>query len=247
MHLLEEGTAVADPLMPYAAVDRSRRRDGCWVMGHMVGGLDGSAAIGGRVADLSTAPDAQLFVLMRALADVVMVGAQTVRAEGYGPVRLTEEQMQARRQAGKATVPPLAVVSGSLDLDWSARAFTAAAPQARTLVVTCDRADADRKRQAEKVATVIVAGGERVEPARAMAELAALGHQVILCEGGPTWLGQIVAADRLDELCLSIAPLMGGDALPVSVSPAGSRLARFSLRQVMRDGDTLFLRYERPE
>jgi riboflavin biosynthesis pyrimidine reductase len=68
---------------------------------------------------------------------------------------------------------------------------------------------------------------------------------VVLCEGGPTLLGELVAAGRLDELCLTIAPLMGGDPLPVSVSPPGAPLRHFALRHVIRDGDTLFLRYER--
>jgi riboflavin biosynthesis pyrimidine reductase len=84
-----------------------------------------------------------------------------------------------------------------------------------------------------------------VDPAEAMHSLAALGHRVVLCEGGPSWLGQVVAADQLDELCLTIAPLIGGDPLPVSVSPLGSPLRHFALRQVLRDGETLFLRYER--
>jgi riboflavin biosynthesis pyrimidine reductase len=69
----------------------------------------------------------------------------------------------------------------------------------------------------------------------------------VLCEGGPTWLGELVAAGCLDELCLTIAPLMGGDPLPVSVAPVGAPLTHFALRHVLRDGDTLFLRYERYE
>ena len=121
--MLEPGPRIADPLAPYAQVTRTRADGRCWVMAHMVGGLDGSAAIGGRVGDLSTAPDAELFRLMRALADVVLVGAETVRAEGYGVVRLPAERATARVAAGRPATPPLAVVSRSLKLDWSARAF----------------------------------------------------------------------------------------------------------------------------
>ena len=68
---------------------------------------------------------------------------------------------------------------------------------------------------------------------------------MVLCEGGPTLLGELVAADCLDELCLTVAPLMDGDPLPVAVSPPGAPLRHFALRHVLRDGDTLFLRYER--
>jgi riboflavin biosynthesis pyrimidine reductase len=245
VQILQPGLVVTDPLAPYAQVDRTRPGGGCWVMGHMVGGLDGSAAIGGRVGELSTAPDAKLFVLMRALADIVLVGAQTVRAERYGPVRLPPERVAARRAAGRPGTPPVAIVSRSLNLDWSARVFAEAPPESRTLVITCAEADAGRLERARQVADVVVAGADRVDPEQAAGRLAELGYQVVLCEGGPTWLGELVAADRLDELCLTIAPLMGGDPLPVSVSPPGSRLAHFALRQVIRDSDTLFLRYER--
>jgi riboflavin biosynthesis pyrimidine reductase len=245
MRTLQPGAEVPDPLAPYLAVDRSRVTHECWVTGHMVGGLDGSAAVAGRVGALSPPADQELFPRMRRIADIVLVGATTVRREGYGPVRLALEDSSARVAAGLAPTPPLAVVSRSLDLDWDAPVFTAAPDHARTHVVTCTAADPDRLAQAEAHATVVMAGDDRVEPAAAMAALAALGHRVVLCEGGPTWLGQLVAADRLDELCLTMAPVMGGDALPVAVMPPGSELAGFALAGAMVDDDTLFLRYER--
>jgi riboflavin biosynthesis pyrimidine reductase len=211
----------------------------------MVAGLDGTAAVGGRVGSLSTAPDQALFRRMRQIADIVLVGAETVRREGYGPVRLDEEAQAARRELGQSPSPPLAVVSRSLSFDWDAKVFAEAPDGARTHVITCAAADPDRLAEAERVAEVIVAGDDRVEPTAAMQALAERGRRVVLCEGGPNWLGELVAADRLDELCLSIAPLMGGDPLPVSVTPAGAGLAEFELKGVMGEDDTLFLRYER--
>jgi len=247
--MLEPGPRIADPLEPYARVKRSRPDGRCWLMAHMVGGLDGSAAIGGRVGDLSTAADAELFRLMRALADVVLVGAETVRAEHYGVVRLPPERAAARVAAGKPATPPLAVVTRSLELDWSAKAFADAPPDARTLVITCAAADPRRLEQARQVADVIVAGQDLVDPGLAAARLTELGHRVVLCEGGPRWLGELVAAGLVDELCLTLAPLMGGDPLPVAVAPPGAPLEKFSLRHVLcsdaGDDDTLFLRYER--
>jgi riboflavin biosynthesis pyrimidine reductase len=245
MRILRPGQLLADPLEAYARVDRSRPDGGAWVMAHMVGGLDGCASVGGRVSDLSTTPDAELFILMRALADVVLVGAQTWRQERYGPVRLPDDRVAARRAAGRPGTPPLAVVTRSLDLNWSARAFTQAPPDRRTLVLTCAAADPARLARAREVAEVIVAGQDRVDPAEAMARLAGLGYHVVLCEGGPTWLGELVSAGQLDELCLTIAPLMGGDPLPVSVAPPGAPLRHFALRHVLQAGDTVFLRYER--
>jgi len=207
VHDLERGAEVPDALAPYLEVDRSRPRHECWVTGHMVAGLDGTASVNGRVGPLSTAPDQALFSRMRQIADVVLVGAETVRCEGYGPVRLTEEAQAQRRRQGQSPTPPLAVVSRSLAFDWTAKVFADAPEDARTHVITCAAADRTRRVEAEEFAVVIVAGRDRVEPAAAMQALAALGHRVVLCEGGPTWLGELVAADRLDELCLAISPL----------------------------------------
>jgi riboflavin biosynthesis pyrimidine reductase len=245
VHQLEPGREVPDALAPYLEVDRSRPLHECWVTGHMVAGLDGTASVGGRVGALSTTPDQALFRRMRQIADIVLVGAETVRREGYGSVRLTEDAQEQRRQEGRSPTPPLAVVSRSLDFDWAAKAFTEAPEDARTHVITCAAADPERLAEAEEVADVVVAGEDRVEPAAAMQALAERGHRVVLCEGGPRWLGELVAADRVDELCLSISPVMGGDPLPVSVTPPGGGLAEFELKGTMAEDNTLFLRYER--
>jgi riboflavin biosynthesis pyrimidine reductase len=245
VHQLEPGADVPDALGPYLEVDRSRPTHECWVTGHMVAGLDGTAAVDGRVGSLSTTPDQALFRRMRQIADIVLVGAETVRREGYGSVRLDEEAQEQRRRLGKSATPPLALVSRSLAFDWTAKVFADAPDDARTHVITCEAADPRRRAEAEQHAEVIVAGDDRVEPAAAMRALADLGRRVVLCEGGPTWLGELVAADRLDELCLSVAPLMGGDPLPVSVTPPGAGLAQFELKGTMAEDDTLFLRYER--
>jgi riboflavin biosynthesis pyrimidine reductase len=244
MELLERGAVVPDPLAPYLEVDRSRPRHECWVTGHMVAGLDGTAAIGGRVGALSTEPDQALYRGMRQIADVVLVGAETVRREGFSPIRLSALAQEQRRARGQPPIPPVAVVSRSLEFDWSARIFSTAPADARTIIVTCETADPERRAAAEQVAKVVVAGHDRVEPPAALSALAELGYGVVLCEGGPRWLGELVAADRLDELCLSISPLMGGDPLPVSVTPSGAGVTRFGLKGTMIEDETIFLRYE---
>jgi riboflavin biosynthesis pyrimidine reductase len=242
--LLRTGEEIPDPLAAYSSVDRSSPLGACWVMANMVGGLDGSAAVGGRVADLSTPSDADLFVSMRALADVVLVGAETLRREGYGRLSLPAARVAARTAMGKPAEPAFAVVTKSLDVDWSVMPFTGPGSR-RVMVITCEAADPGRVGRARMVADVIVAGGDRVDPVDAMVQLSDRGHRVVLCEGGPTWLGELVAADQLDELCLTLSPLMGGDPLPVSVSAPGGRIVRMSLMHVLTEGDTLFLRYQR--
>lgn len=244
MFPLVEGAQLADALEPYLAVDRSRPAGAAWVLAHMVAGLDGTAAINGRVGALSTGPDKILFRRMRQVADVVLVGAETVRREGYGTLGLDEAAQRDRQQRGMQPSPPLAILSRSLDLDWSAKAFADAPAHARTIVVTCEDADPQRRTEAEQVADVVIAGTDKVEPAEALRALAALGHRVVVCEGGPTWLGQLAAAGYLDELCLTIAPLMGGDPLPVALTPSGGGVSGYDLRHVLEEDGTLFLRYE---
>src|SRR5688500_8563300 len=105
-------------------------------MANMVAGLDGTAAMGGNVAGLSNEVDFELFLRMRGLADVVLVGAETVRRERYGPVRLSPDLAERRRAMGLPT-PRIAVVSRSLDLDLDLPLFTDADPAALPFVVTC--------------------------------------------------------------------------------------------------------------
>src|SRR4051794_40950938 len=166
MERLEPGATVEDPLDLYRAVERVPRPDGagCWVMANMVSGLDGCAAVGGRVAVLSGDVDRALFLAMRSLADVVLVGASTVREEGYGPVRLSESQRAARRRAGRRELPPIAVVSRSLQLDLTRPLFREPPdPGSRTIVVTCAASDPERRAELSEVADVLVAGDESVD------------------------------------------------------------------------------------
>jgi len=247
VHLLEPGPPCDDLLAPYAAVARVPRPGApCWVLANMVGGLDGSAAAGGRVGGLSDAVDAELFRLMRTLADVVLVGAETVRREGYGPVRLPEERQAWRTAQGRPPTPPVAVVSRSLRLDWDRPLFTDHHPRARTVVLTSASSRRHVAAPAGPGADVLDAGEDRVDLRRALDVLAGRGARVVLCEGGPTLLGELVAADLLDELCLTVAPVMGGDPLPLALTGGLSPLARFRLGHVAAHEDTLFLRYVRP-
>ena len=101
---------------------------------------------------------------MRTLADVVLVGARTVREEGYGAIRLSEERRATRVAQGLPETPPLAIVSRSLDLDWDARAFSDAPEDRRTIVATCSAAPTDRLSRAREVADVIIAGEESWTP-----------------------------------------------------------------------------------
>src|SRR5690606_34520800 len=110
---------------------------------------------------------------LRAVADVVVVGAETARRERYGPVVLSEALAASRVAAGLSPTPPIAVVSRSLRLDWDMPLFTApaAAGAPRPIIVTCAAADPTALERAEAVAEVVVAGEAEVDPTAAVTAL----------------------------------------------------------------------------
>jgi riboflavin biosynthesis pyrimidine reductase len=189
---------------------------------NMIASVDGATTVAGVSGGLGGSADHDLFMLLRSLADVVLVAAGTVRAEGYRPSRV-----------------PVAVVTRSCRLDWEAPFFTS--PIARPMVVTVAGAPPAALARA---AEVVVAGDRDVDLAVALDALGGRGHRAVLAEGGPTLNAQLAAAGLPDELCLSLSPrLVGGaakrilDGLPVP-GPAPLRLG-----SVCEQDGFLFLRY----
>jgi riboflavin biosynthesis pyrimidine reductase len=220
---------------------------GAWLRANMVASADGAAEDGGVTSGLSSAADRHLFALLRTLADVVVVGAGTVRAEHYGPVR--QHELWPDLRPGRPPTPPIAVVSGRLDLDPSSRLFASAPPSARTIVITSAQAPADRRAALDGLADVIVAGQESIDLKAAVATLAERGHRRMLAEGGPRLLAQFAADGLLDELCLTIGPLLAGPGAerivagdPQSQGVHGQPL---TLAHVLEDDGFLFCRYLR--
>jgi riboflavin biosynthesis pyrimidine reductase len=185
---------------------------------NMISTLDGAITIDGRSGLLGGPADHSVFQVLRSLADVILVGAGTVRAEDYGPVKLDDDLRGQRTARGQSAVPPIAVVTGSGNLDWSAPFFTEA--EARPVVVTTSGSDAGARRRAETVADVVIAGEERVDPAEALHQLWQAGHRSVLLEGGPGLNADVVHAGLLDELCLTLSPLfVAGDGTRVLAGP----------------------------
>ena len=186
---------------------------------NMIASVDGATAVDGVSGGLGGPADHAVFMHLRALADVVLVGAGTVRAEGYGPPRLPDELREARRRRGQAPLPRLAVVSRSCALDWDAPIFRDTA--SRPIVVTAERAPAERRTAAARVADVVTAGAEDVDLAAALGALAGLGAGSVLAEGGPRLNGTLAAAGLVDELCLTVAPrLAGGESARIVSGPS---------------------------
>jgi riboflavin biosynthesis pyrimidine reductase len=176
----------------YAYPDAPPR--GWWLRANMVATVDGATTdSAGLSGGISSEADKQVFRVLRQLADCVVVGAGTVRAEGY-----------------RAADVPIAVVSRSLDLPFESALF---AGRHRTVVITCESAPPDRLAYAHEVADVIEAGGDDVDLVDALDGLVDRDFTQLLTEGGPTLLGQLALAGLLDEICLTTSPrVVGGDA-----------------------------------
>jgi riboflavin biosynthesis pyrimidine reductase len=212
-----------------------------WLRANMVASADGAGSFEGLSGGLSSAADRRLFALLRALCDVVLVGAGTARAEGYRPARRRPELAGLR--AGRTATPPIALVSRALDLDLSATLFTDAPPDARTIVITSAASLPGRRAEVARAADVIVAGEGAVDLELALAALRERGLGRVLCEGGPQLLGFLTAAGLLDELCLTVSPLVAGPGATriTAGEPFPSR--QMTLAHVLCSDGFLFCRY----
>ncbi|MFC4113573.1 pyrimidine reductase family protein [Nonomuraea zeae] len=213
-----------------------------WLRLNMVSSADGAAWLKGRSGGLSSAGDKRIFQVLRGLADVIVAGAGTVRKEGYGPVKPRDSWAEIRE--GRPEVPPIAVITRSLGFDLDDELFTDA--PSRTIVITCESAPHERRKEAAKRSDLIVAGEERVDMRQAVAALHDRGLTKILCEGGPRVNAQLSACDLVDELCLSVGPLLVGGGAARILNGEPSQVA-LDLSQVLEEEGVLFCRYTREQ
>ncbi len=182
-----------------------------------------------------------MFHTLRALADVVLVGAGTVRSEAYGPVELDARVRRQRAERGQAEVPPIAVVTGSGNLDFTSPFFVAA--EARPIVITTSAVGEGSRHRAEEVADVVVAGQDRVEPGLVLEQFHRSGFRSVLLEGGPGLNADVVDAGLLDELCLTLPPrLVGGSGPRILSGPELPRPLRLRIVHLLEEDGFLFYR-----
>ncbi len=229
-----------DPVAVYASDSRIPHPDRPWLMLNMITSADGATSADDVSGGLSNPEDRQVFSAIRAVADVVLVAAETVRRERYGPPKTSPEVAASRTDRNQAPRPRLAVVSASLDLDFTSPAFDDNPPP---LLFTVDAPPCDRLAQAEAVAEVHRMGADRVDLAEAMRLIGQTGANVVLAEGGPTLNGQLMAADLLDELCWTISPTLAGNESSRMSKGAPPQLHGLRLERVLAQDHTLFLRY----
>lgn len=214
------------------------------VRANFVASVDGSATAAGRTRDLGGPADLLVFDLLRRLCDVVVVGAGTVRDEGYGPMRLGDEAVAWRRAAGLPDHPVFAIVSGSLGLDPTSGVF-ADAP-VRPVVLTHDGAPRRARARLDEVADVVSCGRDRVDPRLLVRALAERGLPQVHTEGGPALFGDLVAAAVVDELCLTVSPNLEGGAGPrIVAAREAMALKGLALDHVLLSGDMLLTKWSR--
>lgn len=206
---------------------------------NFISSLDGAVEIGGRSGPLGGPADRQAFMAMRAVADAVLVGAGTARAENYGPVRLSDDARSRRTDRGQPSLPPLAVVSARGDLDPRARLF---GETGHVLVLTTEAVRSSRP-DLSAVAELIPCGDTTVDIGVAMAQLRDRGLGRILCEGGPALARTLLDAHLIDELCLTIAPLLAGTGHRLMGAEALHRSARYQLTGLLESESMLLARY----
>jgi len=221
--------------------------DGVWLRANFIASLDGGATFAGKTGQLGSPGDLAVFGALREMADVILVGAGTVRIEGYAGARPTVAQRQRRQNRGQSEVPQLAIVSESGLLDRDMPVFTRT--EVPPLVCTCT-ASADQTRHTlaglAEVVDCSTADPNSVDSAAMLATLADRGLPRILTEGGPMLFSSFVAHGLLDELCLTVAPILVGGSAERITTGAGQVLTAMRCVHVLTDDDGyLYTRYVR--
>jgi riboflavin biosynthesis pyrimidine reductase len=204
-------------------------------------------------------PDRFVMGLLRALVDVVLVGAGTVRADPDGAWTARSvhpatgaEFGELRERLGLRPNPITAIVTGSGSIDLGHPGLSDSAID--VIVITTDSGRAVLRRQTVADHVQIRSAGTRVEAQDVLAVLASRGAELVLCEGGPHLLGQLLGADLVDELFLTIAPQLAGRSRSIArlslvegtaFNVADAPWAR--LADLRRAGDHLFARYRLSE
>jgi riboflavin biosynthesis pyrimidine reductase len=205
----------------------------------MIASADGRAQLHGRSGGLGNPADREVFRELRTAADAILVGSRTIEAERYADV-LDEPQREYRVARGLAPTPIVATVSRRMDIDLTVPLFN----EPGTRVVIYTESDASVEGCDADVMVQRFAPGTLNYPA-ILAHLAnAHGVRGVTCEGGPHLLREVVAQDCLDDLLLTLAPLLvGGDALPLLVGPPLGKVVGMDVIQVHLAGGHLFLHY----
>ena len=214
-----------------------------WVKVNFISSADGAVTVGGKSGGMANPNDKKIFALARTLADVVLVGASTVLIEGYHGIK--PDSVPRRVELGRTPVPPIAVVTRQSSVPPDSPVVTDTLVP--TIIFTAESAPAERKSAlTDAGADVVVAGDDDVDLTAVLAELERRGLRRVSCEGGPRLFGSLTVADLVDELDMSLAPLLAaGNAGRISTGPLPDQPQRMRLASVLHADSLLMLRYLR--
>jgi riboflavin-specific deaminase-like protein len=230
------------PIDEEGLTDAYRLPAGRHVRANFVAALDGATSVAGRSGGLGSDGDRRVFRVLRALADAVLVGYGTAAAEGYRPVLADSAVGRLRSALGREPTAPVVVVSRQASLRPDDQLVTDAVSP--TVLVTCAAADpARRDALAAAGVQVLVCGEDDVDLRGALDLLAGRDLTQLVCEGGPTLFAAALAAGVVDELDLSIAPLLAGGAPGMLGAGGLPAPATARLLQVLEEDGYLFTRY----
>jgi riboflavin-specific deaminase-like protein len=211
-----------------------------YLLANMVSSADGRATLNGKSGGLGNEADRELFHALREQVDAILVGTGTLKAERYGPFVRDPERRARREAAGLAPNPIGCVVTRSLMLPDDIPLF--ADPGSTIVVYTSadvDPPDVDAHLEVTRLPPEMLTMTTALEHL-----LADHGVRSVLCEGGPTVLGALLAEDLVDELFLSLAPrLVGGYGPGIVEGAALPEPAQLERAWVLDSEGELFLRY----
>ncbi|MGY0500374.1 pyrimidine reductase family protein [Nocardia sp. FBN12] len=227
-----------------------RHLDEPWVRANFVSSIDGAFTVDGVSEGLGTPADKRVFKVLRELADVIVIGAGTVRAENYGGAGTDPQRRIAHHQQGigghpDGAAPPIAVVTATAQLDPGSKFFTEA--EVAPLIITTSHAAPEQIAALENAgAEIVIAGTASIMPAALIRVFAERGLHRVLCEGGPHLFGQLAEAGLVDELCLTTAPLLvGGAGGRISLSASTFDLPMTRKQLVLDEDGTVLARWAR--
>lgn len=211
----------------YAWPPSSTQHEKPWVRCNMVMSLDGAIVDpSGKSAGLGTEADKRVFIATRRDSDVILVGAGTARDEGYRP-----------------TTVPIALVTNNLNLPAEMPLFADATPASpTTIVITHEQAANAAPQWLRESSEILVCGSERVDLPIAIAQLHQRGMDRIHCEGGPALLTSLFSLSLLDELLLTVSPVLLGGGSKMLTSAIGRIQGEYT--QVRTDEGTVLMRFK---
>ena len=223
--------------------ERSPTTERPYVLANMVSSMDGAISVDGVSAGLGGPADFEVFMALRSLVDVIIVGAGTVRAERYKAPKPGERAQKLRSERGQADRPLIAVISQSANLSPDLPLFSD--PSYRPLIITGSDADPVALELLETKAEFARVSTAAVDPPEVLDILWRRGHRRALLEGGPSLNGVFIEADCIDEWNLTLSPnLVGGGSARAAHGHAGV-LHGFDLSHVWTSDELLFIQWRR--